>query len=118
MPKQTQQELEKALQVINETIGKCEKMIPKFVAGTSQHTLLQNRIKALHISKSLLTNENVLKSYTRTELAAALKPIASIISKSEKALSKYEEGTYHYLRLRKNITAMEISKSLLEAVSS
>jgi len=35
----------------------CEKIQPKFHEGTSQHTLLKNRIKALYISKALITDE-------------------------------------------------------------
>jgi len=43
--------------VVSSTISKCEKFQPKFAVGTSQHTLLKNRIKALYISKSLITGE-------------------------------------------------------------
>lgn len=51
------EELEEALQIVSSAISRCDKMQPKFAEGTSQHTLLENRTKALYISKSLITDE-------------------------------------------------------------
>ncbi|RKD33957.1 hypothetical protein [Lacrimispora algidixylanolytica] len=53
----TKGELEEALRAVNSIISKCEKAQEKFPEGNSQHTLLKNRLKAMYISKSLLTNE-------------------------------------------------------------
>ncbi len=109
----TREELEEAVQIVSSTIGRCEKAQPKFVEGTSQNTLLKNRIKALYISKLLITHENVEDKYTKEELVEALRPVASIISKCEKAQLKFTEGTSHHTRFRKMIKAMYISKSLI-----
>ncbi|MBO0525465.1 hypothetical protein EXQ31_06350 [Clostridium botulinum] len=57
MHKYTKEELIEALRVVSSTISKCEKIQPKSAQGTSQHTLLKNRIKAMYISKSLITDE-------------------------------------------------------------
>ena len=57
MDKYTREELVEALIVVSSTISKCEKMQLKFAVGTSHHTLLKNRIKAMYISKSLITDE-------------------------------------------------------------
>jgi len=57
MEKYKKEELVEALQVVSSTISNCEKMQPKFEEGTSQHTLLKNRIKAMYISKALITDE-------------------------------------------------------------
>lgn len=113
MDKYTREELIEALQVVSSTISKCEKIHPKFAEGTSQHTLLKNRIKAMYISKSLITNENVIDKYTKEELIEALRPVSSIISKCEKAQLKFEAGTAHHTRFKKLIEAMYISKSLI-----
>lgn len=113
MNKYIREEFEEALQVISSTISNCEKMQLKFGEGTSQHTLLKNRIKALYISKALMINENIMDKYTKEELLAALPPVVSIINKSEKAQLKFKEGTSHYTRLKKIIKAMYISKSLI-----
>lgn len=113
MDKYKREELEEALQIISSTISKCEKIQPKFVDGTSQHTLLKNRIKALYISKSLVTDENAMDRYTKEELMEALRPVSSIISKCEKAQLKFAEGTSHHTRFKKMIKAMYISKSMI-----
>ena len=113
MEKYTREELEEALQIVSSTISRCEKAQLKFEKGTSQHTLLKNRLKALYISKSLILDENVADKYTNEELIEALRPISSIISKCEKAQLKFEEGTSHYTRFENMIKAMHISKSLI-----
>ena len=113
MKKYTTEELSEALQVISSTISNCEKMQPKFAEGTSQHTLLKNRIKALYLSKSLIIDEDVMSKYTVEDLIEALPPVSSIISKCEKAQLKFTEGTAHYTRLEKLIKAMYLSKTLI-----
>lgn len=50
-------ELEEALRALTSTISKCEKVAPKLRAGTSQHTLLARRIKALRIATALIERE-------------------------------------------------------------
>lgn len=107
------EELVDALQVITSTIRNCEKIHPKFAEGTAQHTLLNNRIKALYISKSLITSDININKYTKEELIEALPPVSSIISKCEKALLKHAEGTSHNTRFQNIIKAMYLSKSLI-----
>ena len=53
----TKEEIEEALRAINSLLSKCEKVKLKIKQGTSQWSLLNNRIKALRISSSLLTKE-------------------------------------------------------------
>ena len=53
----TKEELEEALRAIDSTISKCEKIQPKLKQGTSQHTLLIRRIKALYIASALIKRE-------------------------------------------------------------
>lgn len=112
MGKFTGEELEKALQVVSSTIDKCEKIHPKFAEGTSQYTLLKNRIKALYISKALIEDGNIGK-YKKEELLEALSPVSSIINKCEKGQKKFIQGTSHYNRFENIIKAMYISKSLI-----
>ena len=50
----SKEELEEALRAITSTISKCEKVQPKLKQGTSQHTLLIRRIKALQIATELI----------------------------------------------------------------
>lgn len=113
MDKYKKEELVEALRVVSSTISNCEKMQPKFAEGTSQHTLLKNRIKAMYISQSLITGENITDRYTKEELIEALRPVSSVISKCEKAQLKFVEGTSHHTRMKNIIEAMYISKSLI-----
>lgn len=50
----TREDLLEALQAIESTIRKCEKVQPKLKEGTAQHTLLVRRIKALRIAVVLI----------------------------------------------------------------
>lgn len=55
MENYTTEELAEALRAINSIIHKCEKAQEKFPEGNSQHTLLRNRLKAMYISKTLIS---------------------------------------------------------------
>lgn len=57
MGEYTKEDLEEALRAIVSTISKCEKVQPKLKQGTSQHTLLVRRIKALNIASALIRKE-------------------------------------------------------------
>ncbi|MTK07079.1 MAG: hypothetical protein F8N38_08350 [Hungatella sp.] len=56
MNKYSNEELAEALRAINSIISKCEKAQEKFPEGNSHHTLLRNRLKAMYISKELITD--------------------------------------------------------------
>lgn len=53
----TTEELTEALRALTSTISKCEKVQPKLRVGTSQHTLLVRRIRALTIAVELIQKE-------------------------------------------------------------
>jgi hypothetical protein len=112
MENYSQTELDSALQLISSTIIKCEKMQVKFAEGTSQYSLLKNRIKALYISKALIGYEGI-GLYTQEDVEKALAPVLSIINKTEKAQMKYSEGTAQYRKFDSLISAMYISKTFI-----
>ncbi len=124
MDNNTKRKFTEALKVVSSFIGRCEKMQGKFEEGTSQHTLLRNRIKALYISQALikdvLTQESepegecLANNYTEEDLKNALPPVTSIINKCEKAQGKFEEGTSQYIRYKNMIGPMYLSKELIE----
>lgn len=114
MESYSQEKLQSAIKVVSSTINNCEKMQPKFAEGTSQHSLLRNRIKALKISKCLLERDRGIDIYSKSDLEKALPPVISIINKTEKARGKYEEGSTQFKRFTPMIEAMYISKELIE----
>lgn len=100
------------MKTIEADIRNCEKMLLKFKAGTSQHSLLKNRLKALYISKTLIIDEE--QSYSMDDLQKALPPITSIIHKCKKGQEKHTADTPTYKRLQSQIDAMMIAKTYIE----
>jgi hypothetical protein len=52
-------------------------------------------------------------NYTTDDLKEALRPIASLISKSEKAQQKLAPGTWQHSMLRDNLKALQIALALM-----
>lgn len=109
-------ELQATLGVIEASITECKKVMPKFAEGTSQYTLLKNRIKALEISYRIVSDKANSSYYSKEELQAALAPIRSLIDKSEKAMIKFKPGHPAYTRLNRLIQAMTLSDLTIEEV--
>ena len=110
------EDLEKALYAINSMGLKAERAKQKFVMGTAQHTLQNNRHNALNIASSLIpkeSTEKVLPAFSREELEKALAPISSLLTKSEKALTKLKPGSWQNAAMSRNIEALLIVSSLL-----
>lgn len=110
----SQEELDAAIQLISSTIINCEKMQTKFLEGTSQHSLLKNRIRALQIAKALIEKDSSIDLYTQLDVEKSLQPILSIIHKTKKAQMKYKEDTVQFKRMSPMISAMCISKAFIE----
>lgn len=104
----TKEEVNQALQVIISIIQRCEKAQMKFKEGSSQHSLLKNRLYAMYIAKDLLEQNHI--HYSKEALTSALRPIRSIIHKCETAQMKHEEGNASYKRLQSMLKAMYISE--------
>lgn len=114
-------DMEEALQAISSIIGKAEKAREKFAPGTPQHTLQENRIKALHVASALISREladHVAGSYSKEDLERALAPISSLISKSEKAQAKLAEGTWQHTMLKNNLKALHMALPLVKKALS
>jgi len=109
----TEQERVDALKVVTSVIVRCERAQPKFVPGTSQHTLLKNRIQAMKIAQALLVGSGADR-YSTQDLSAAPEPLTSIIRKCEKAQSKHEPGSGQYGRFNGTIRAVKLSRTLIE----
>ena len=117
MNDRTNKEVDEALQAIASMINRTEKAKEKFAQGTSQHTLQKNRLKALHIALSLVkgsVESDDADCYTEDDLKNALAPIASLISKSEKAREKLTQGTWQHTMLSNNLKALHMASPLLK----
>ena len=113
MNNQPQSDLSEALKVISSTIRNCEKMLPKFDAGSSQNTLLQNRLQAMYIAKALIL-EDRSRQYSKEDLVNALQPIASILRKCRAGQEKHAVESPTFVRFQKIIDAMTIAQTLIE----
>jgi hypothetical protein len=56
-----------------------------------------------------------IHDYTTDELQEALRPIASLISKSEKAQRQLVPGTWQHSMLRDNLKALRIASALMNS---
>jgi hypothetical protein len=108
-------ELENAIPTINSMIMRSEKVKIKFKEGTPQASLTRNRLKALYIALSIITNE--LKGdtsyFNHEDLEKALAPITSTIHKCEKVLEKTKDGSPQATLTRKMIEALHMSSILI-----
>lgn len=113
----TKTDIEEAFLAMASMIRRTKEAKEKFAQGTSQHTLLANRLKALGIASSFVRKEleesNDIDFYGKEDFVRALAPIASLISKSEKALSKVAQGTWQHRMLSSNLKALDIASALL-----
>lgn len=100
----------KLLDKLDRLIGLEEKFLSKFAEGTSQCSLLRNRIRALQAARELISGEGKLE---REELEFALTRIESIIRKTTKARDKYEPGSRSYRRFDPTVRVMEQVRTAL-----
>ena len=107
-------ELQASGDLISALIKNCENMITRFKPGSSQHSLLVNRIKALSIALEFLKSKVQSALFTVSEREAALEPLRSIIRKCEKGQVKFAETHASYIRMERINQAMTISIFLIE----
>lgn len=55
-----------------------------------------------------------MANYSRDEIQEALRPLESLISKSEKAQQKLKPGTWQHTMLRDNQKALHLASALME----
>ena len=95
---------------LESTIQNVEAQADKFKEGSSQATLIKNRLFALRTSLSLLDNEDGVE----VDLIQALEPMKSILRKNMKAQEKHSKETTIYKRLQKNIDCARFCVNLIE----
>ena len=113
--KLTREQQAETLTTLETLIARCEKVLPQFAEGTSQRTLLVNRLSALRIGQALMTRSNEV-SFSRKEIEAARAPLASILHKCEKAVAKHAIGSETYTKLEKQMRAMRVVLVRIEEI--
>ena len=81
----------------------------KFPQGSSQDSLLKNRLHAMGVAQLLLEanlSGETAPSFTREELERSVARLDSIIHKCAAAQKKWEQGTRYYRQLQRMIDAM------------
>lgn len=89
--------------VLTELISTVQHQLNRFPKGTAQHTLQDNRLKALEVALAVSRNEQV----TPEDLTQAVAPLASLISKSEKSLTKLKPESWQAQRLERTIQTLQ-----------
>ena len=101
---------------IEAIIAREEAFLPKFAPGTSQHSLLANRISALRTVCDLISGE---RTPSIEELQFALPRIDSLLHKTSVARDKYEPGSRNYKRFDPTVQLMEETKArILRAIDN
>ena len=95
---------------IEAIIAREEAFLTKFAPGTSQHSLLANRISALRTVCDLISGE---RTPSIEELQFALPRIDSLLHKTSVARDKYEPGSRNYKRFDPTVQLMEEAKALI-----
>jgi hypothetical protein len=94
-----------------------ENVRDKLRTGSSQQSLNTNRLAALRMAESLINAElggsDDSESFTCNALQAASRQLASLMSKSEKALTKLAEGSWQHTMTLANIEATRIALALI-----
>lgn len=96
---------------LNSTIRNVENQTGKFEVGSSHHSLIKNRVKALKTSLLLLENK---QETTIEDLKKAIEPMKSIVRKNTKAQEKHNSDTVFYKRLQRNIDCAQFCVDPLE----
>jgi len=111
----TTDELQETLRPIASLISKSEKAQQKLAPGTWQHTMLRDNLKALRIASALMNKEaNNTDNLIWDDLQEALRAVASMISKTEKAQAKFSPGTSQHTLQRNRLKALRKAEALIK----
>ena len=110
--KMAEAEMMQVRQSLQDMMERTQQALAKFEAGSSQHSLLENRLQALRVGLWLI--EDTVKEHTRNELEQAVAPVNSLMQKSGKAREKVKPGSWQHAMLSNNLQALAIVKKMLE----
>ena len=109
-------ELEEALRPLASLISKSEKAQRKLAAGTWQHAMLRDNLQALRLASALMQAGNdPPQRFARADMQAALRALAAMIGKTEKAQTQFPPGTSQHTLLRNRLRALRLAEARTKA---
>lgn len=97
-------------------ISKSEKAQQKLAPGSWQHTMLRDNLRALHLALGLMTGNAVGSARPALDdVREALRALASMISKTRKALATFNPGTSQHTLLRNRLKALRAAEKRVKA---
>jgi hypothetical protein len=111
----TADELQETLRPIASLISKSEKAQQKLAPGTWQHAMLRDNLQALRLASALLHAEtDGATNFARDDMQAALRALASMIGKTEKAQTQFSPGTSPSTLLRNRLQALRLAEARIK----
>ena len=101
-----------ALRVIESLIVKSAKAQRRLAPETWQHAMLARNLRALHVATTLITGD-VAQTVTHADLCDALKELASLTRKAEKARAKFARGTSQCTLQQNRISAFSLAAQFI-----
>lgn len=95
--------------------SKSEKALQKLRPGTWQYSMLRDNLKALHLTSALMYNKAGGSNFTRADLRAAFRAIATMMSKTGKTKAKFSPGTSQHTLQRNRFEALRLAKARIKA---
>ena len=105
---------ENAALLLSSLLRNCTRLLPKFAPGSAQYSLLQNRIAALTLALRLLRDGPNTARCSRAALEAALPPLRSIQSKTQRISARHGPETPAGRRAHAILSAMSLVLPLVE----
>lgn len=118
MPRVGDGKLEEALRPIESLISKSEKARAKLAPGTWQHSMLGDRLDALHLARDLMRSDGArVPKPSQAQVAKALRAFASMIEKSERAMEAFDAGTSPHTLQKNRLRALRMGAATIRAAS-
>ena len=116
MDNYTTDEWREVLRPLASLISKSEKAQRKLAPGTWQHAMLRDNLKALrHAFARMSGQASKAGDFTRDDLREALRALASMIGRSEKAQAKFSPGTSQHTLQRNRLQSLRLATAFIQA---
>jgi len=105
-----------SIQSLQSTIRKSENALAQMTQKGANTTLIEKRLKALHIGLSMLENvwHHKPHPYTRGDLTEARNVLTSLMPSIENAFTKTNEGSPQRTLLKRRIQALELAVQAID----